>query len=182
MDGQYQMMRTQRFLYPPSNGNAKLPPDLARYAFPTEKEKNVVPIDYEKMNAHKSQYLDRWIAAGLTARMFGFKPELVASISIKSATVPIAVQIAQIVHGAPALTAIFVVLTGMIGAAFGPWLMSCFRIAHPVSRGLAPGTISHGQGTAEAATESELTGAVAGVAMGWARSAPLWPRPTLSPS
>jgi hypothetical protein len=37
-----------------------LPPDLARYAFPTEKEKNVVPIDYEKMNAHKSQYLDRW--------------------------------------------------------------------------------------------------------------------------
>jgi len=110
--------------------------------------------------------LGTMIAAGLTARMFGFKPELVASISIKSATVPIAVQIAQIVHGAPALTAMFVVLTGMIGAAFGPWLMNCFRVAHPVSRGLALGTISHGQGTAEAATESELTGAVAGVAMG----------------
>ena len=60
MDGQYQMMMTQRFFYPPSNRNAKLPPDLARYAFPTEKEKNVVQIDYEKMNAHKSQYLDRW--------------------------------------------------------------------------------------------------------------------------
>jgi putative spermidine/putrescine transport system substrate-binding protein len=60
MDGQYQMMMTQRFFYPPSNGNAKLPADLARYAFPTDKEKNVVPIDYEKMNAHKSQYLDRW--------------------------------------------------------------------------------------------------------------------------
>jgi len=44
--------------------------------------------------------------------------------------------------------------------------MNCFRVAHPVSRGLALGTISHGQGTAEAATESELTGAVAGVAMG----------------
>jgi putative effector of murein hydrolase len=106
------------------------------------------------------------IAAGLTARMFGFTPELVASISIKSATVPIAVQIAKIVHGAPALTAMFVVLTGMIGAAFGPWLMNRFRIAHPVSRGLALGTISHGQGTAQAATEGELTGAVAGVAMG----------------
>jgi hypothetical protein len=33
---------------------------MARYAFPADKEKNVVPIDYEKMNAHKSQYLDRW--------------------------------------------------------------------------------------------------------------------------
>jgi len=60
MDGQYQMMMTQRFFYPPSNRNAKLPPDMARYAFPADKEKNVVPIDYEKMNAHKSQYLDRW--------------------------------------------------------------------------------------------------------------------------
>jgi putative spermidine/putrescine transport system substrate-binding protein len=60
MDGQYQMMMTQRFFYPPSNRNAKLPPDMARYAFPAGKEKNVVPIDYEKMNAHKAQYLDRW--------------------------------------------------------------------------------------------------------------------------
>ena len=60
MDGQYQMMMTQRFFYPPSNRNAKLSPDMARYAFPAEKEKNVVAINYEKMNAHKSQYLDRW--------------------------------------------------------------------------------------------------------------------------
>ena len=60
MDGQYQLMMTQRFFYPPSNRNAKLPPDMARYGFPADKEKNVVPIDYEKMNAHKSQYLDRW--------------------------------------------------------------------------------------------------------------------------
>ena len=60
LDGQYQMMMTQRFFYPPSNGKAKLPAELERYAFPAEREKNVVAIDYEKMNAHKSQYLDRW--------------------------------------------------------------------------------------------------------------------------
>ena len=60
MDGRYQMLMTQRFFYPPSNGKVKLPADLERYAFPKDKEKNVVSIDYEKMNAHKSQYLDRW--------------------------------------------------------------------------------------------------------------------------
>jgi ABC-type thiamine transport system substrate-binding protein len=60
MDGQYQTMMTRRFFYPPSNRNAKLTPEMTRYSFPAEKEKNVVPIDYEKMNAHKSQYLDRW--------------------------------------------------------------------------------------------------------------------------
>jgi len=60
MNGEYQIIMTKRFFYPPSNRNAKLPPDLAKYAFPSDREKNIVAIDYEKMNAHKSQYLDRW--------------------------------------------------------------------------------------------------------------------------
>ena len=60
MDGEYQMEMVKRFFYPPSNGKIKLPPELVKYAFPLDKEKNVVKIDYEKMNAHKSQYLDRW--------------------------------------------------------------------------------------------------------------------------
>jgi putative effector of murein hydrolase len=37
-----------------------------------------------------------------------------------------------------------------------------------VARGLAYGTISHGIGTAQAAAEGELQGAVSGVAMGCA--------------
>jgi putative effector of murein hydrolase len=80
--------------------------------------------------------------------------------------VPIAVEVAKIVHGNPTLTAALVVITGMIGASFGPWLMDRLAITNPISRGLALGTISHGQGTAQAATESELTGAIAAVAMG----------------
>jgi predicted murein hydrolase (TIGR00659 family) len=110
--------------------------------------------------------LGTMIAAALMARVFKFTPELVSSIAIKSATVPIAVEIAKIVQGSPTLTAVLVVITGMIGAAFGPWLMDCLAITDPISRGLALGTISHGQGTAQAATESELSGAIAGVAMG----------------
>jgi len=110
--------------------------------------------------------LGTMIVAGLSARILGFSPELLSSIAIKSTTVPIAVEIARIVHGNPTLTAIFVVITDMIGASFGPWLMDRLDITHPVSRGLALGTISHGQGTAQAASESELSGAVAAVAMG----------------
>ena len=110
--------------------------------------------------------LGTMVAAALIAKLFGFTPELVSSIAIKSATVPIAVEIARIIQGNAALTAIFVVVTGMIGASFGPWFMDRLRITHPVSRGLAFGAIAHGQGTAQAATEGELSGAIAGVAMG----------------
>lgn len=109
--------------------------------------------------------LGTMIIAGLIARILGFTKILTASIAIKSTTVPIAVEIAGIVHGSPALTAIFVVITGMLGASLGPWLMTRAGITHPVSRGLALGTISHGQGTAEALAENQLSGAVAGVAM-----------------
>jgi predicted murein hydrolase (TIGR00659 family) len=110
--------------------------------------------------------LGTMIVAGLTARILGFTQLLTSSIAIKSTTVPIAVEIARIIHGNPTLTATFVVITGMIGASFGPWLMDYLGITHPISRGLALGTISHGQGTAQAASESELSGAIAGVAMG----------------
>ena len=109
--------------------------------------------------------LGTMIIAGLTARILGFTQLLTSSIAIKSTTVPIAVEIAKIVHGSPALTAIFVVITGMLGASLGPWLMNRAGITHPISRGLALGTISHGQGTAEAVAEGQLSGAVAGVAM-----------------
>jgi putative effector of murein hydrolase len=109
--------------------------------------------------------LGTMIIAGLTARILGFTSLLTSSIAIKSTTVPIAIEIAKIVHGNPALTAIFVVITGILGASLGPWLMNRARITHAVSRGLALGTVSHGQGTAEAIVEGELSGAVAGVAM-----------------
>jgi len=110
--------------------------------------------------------LGTMIAAGVLGRLFGFTPKLVSSIAIKSTTVPIAVEVAKIIHGSPTLTAALVVITGMIGASFGPWLMDRLAITDPVSRGLALGTISHGQGTPQAATEGELSGAIAGVAMG----------------
>jgi putative effector of murein hydrolase len=91
---------------------------------------------------------------------------MIASSSVKSITVPVAVEVSTMMGGDPALTAAFVVATGILGTAIGPWLMNITNITHPLSRGLALGTISHGQGTAHAATEGELQGAIAGVAMG----------------
>ena len=64
--------------------------------------------------------LGTMIAAGIVARVFRFTPELVSSIAIKSTTVPIAVEVAKIVLGNLTLTAIFVVVTGMMGQALVP--------------------------------------------------------------
>jgi putative effector of murein hydrolase len=107
-------------------------------------------------------------AAVILARLMGLPEVICSSISIKSVTTPIAVELAPIVHGSPTLTVAFVIATGMIGTMLGPWLMNVAGIHDPLSRGLALGTISHGQGTAQAVSEGELQGAAAGIAMGLA--------------
>ena len=107
-------------------------------------------------------------SAVILAKVLNLSNEIIASISVKSVTVPVALEVSSIIGGDPALTAAFVVATGILGTTLGPWLMNVTNVTHPLSRGLALGTISHGQGTAQAATEGELQGAIAGVAMGLA--------------
>jgi len=104
-------------------------------------------------------------AALLAGRVAGLAKGLLISLGPKSVTVPIAVEISRLAGGEPALTAAFVVATGMIGSILGPVTLSLFRVKNPVARGLALGTVSHGQGTAVALLEGETAGAMGGVAM-----------------
>lgn len=104
------------------------------------------------------------ISLGL-AKLFHITESVSMALTVKSVTVPIAVEIAALKEGDIALAAIFVMITGMIGAMFGPRLMSLTNISDPMARGLAIGTIAHGIGTAHIAREGEIQGAVAGSAM-----------------
>lgn len=96
----------------------------------------------------------------------GIDGALTASLSTKSITAPVAMGIAEQIGGAPSLAAVFAVVTGMLGAAFGPWLLTKCNLRSPLERGLAMGATSHGQGTARILQESEEAGAFAGLGMG----------------
>ncbi|WCK55222.1 LrgB family protein [Aneurinibacillus sp. Ricciae_BoGa-3] len=97
---------------------------------------------------------------------FHLSSDIIRSISLKTITTPMAIDVASIIHGDPILTSVFVVLTGMLGAMTGPWLMNKMGIHNPLARGLALGVQAHGIGTAQAAAEGKLQAAIAGVAMG----------------
>ena len=112
--------------------------------------------------------LSTMLVAVALGRVLGLSALLVRSLSIKSVTAPVAVKLAPLVDADPVLVAAFVVTTGMIGVLIGPALLTLFGVRAEVARGLALGTISHGQGTARAALEGELCGAIAGIAMGLA--------------
>ena len=108
------------------------------------------------------------LSAVLVARWLEASPQTVASILPKSVTTPVAMGVSQAVGGIPPLTAVFAILTGMLGASFGPLLLNFMGVSDPKVRGLAIGTASHGIGTARALQEHETAGAFSGLAMGLA--------------
>lgn len=105
-------------------------------------------------------------SAIILAYIFNLSDLLTTSLSLKSITIPVASEVAEIIAADELLVAAFVMITGMLGALIGPILMTFFKINSPFARGLAMGTIAHGIGTAEILKEGELQGAVSAVAMG----------------
>ena len=91
---------------------------------------------------------------------------IIASLATKSTTAPIAMAIAESLGGIPALAAVLVVLTGILGSVVVTPLMNAMGITDYAARGFAVGVASHGIGTARAFQVSEEAGAFAGIAMG----------------
>lgn len=104
-------------------------------------------------------------AVGL-AWLLGASRTTLISIAPKSVTAPIAMGISEQLGGLPSLTAILVILTGILGAMLGPPVLNLVRIRDWAARGLAIGTASHGIGTARALQVNEVAGAFSGLAMG----------------
>ncbi len=95
--------------------------------------------------------------------MVGGKKIIALSMVPKSVTTPIAVRVSEVIGGIPLLTAVFVIITGIVGAILGPVLLKLFGINNPIAWGLSMGITSHGIGTARAVEEGPLEGATSGV-------------------
>ena len=106
------------------------------------------------------------LSAVSIAWILGAKTVSIISVAPKSVTAPVAMGISEQLGGLPSLTAVIVILTGIIGAMLGPLVLNWLKIHDWSVRGLAIGTASHGIGTARALQVSELAGAFSGLAMG----------------
>jgi len=99
------------------------------------------------------------------AWLLGAEHMVMMALAPKSVTTPIAMLVAEEVGGSASLAAVFVMLTGMLGAMFGVELLRLFRITHPAATGLALGMVAHAIGTARALQESEEAGAFSALGM-----------------
>ncbi|ACB95577.1 LrgB family protein [Beijerinckia indica] len=106
------------------------------------------------------------ISAVLLGRLMGLPREVVISLAPKSVTMPIAMSLAENLGGVPALTACFVLLTGIFGAISVTALLNLLRIKDFAARGFAVGLSAHGIGVARALQCDPVAGAFAGIALG----------------
>lgn len=106
------------------------------------------------------------LSAVAVARMLDASPATQLSLAPKSVTTPIAMGVAERIGGIPSLTAVLVIVTGILGAVGGRYVFDALRVRDPAIRGFAIGVASHGIGTARAFQVSEQSGAFAALAMG----------------
>lgn len=104
------------------------------------------------------------LTLGLAA-LFGADREMLMSLAPKSVTSPIAIALAEQMGGIPALTAVFVMITGVLGAVLGPLLLDRAGVTSPAARGLSLGLSAHAIGTAQALQEHPEAGGFAALAM-----------------
>ena len=108
-------------------------------------------------------------AIGITftlANLLQLDPITIRSLLPRNVTAPIAMGISELIGGVPSLTAIITIVTGILGAALGSFVLDLFKIRNMAARGFAFGLASHGIGTARAMSKDSQAGVFAAVAMG----------------
>ncbi|MGV6872839.1 LrgB family protein [Pseudochelatococcus sp. B33] len=99
------------------------------------------------------------------ATLLGLDGELRLSLLPRSLSTPFAMAVSSEIGGVPDLTAVFVVMTGILGVVLGDLLLTWLPLRSSIARGSLFGMGAHAAGTVKAYEVGAEEGAVAGLIM-----------------
>jgi len=105
------------------------------------------------------------VTAAGSAWLLGAPLPVVMSAAPKSVTTPIAIEVCRQLGGIPQITIAMVILSGVLGATFGRYLLHLIGVKNETAIGAAIGTSSHGIGTASLVRHSDMQAAASSWAM-----------------
>lgn len=105
------------------------------------------------------------ISVVVIAKILGASDIIAYSLSPKSVTTPIAMEVSKGLGGIPSLTIAIVFITGFVGALFGWGFLTKLGIKDHKAIGIAVGSASHAIGTAEIVKNGEKFGAYGALGM-----------------
>ena len=83
----------------------------------------------------------------------------------KSVSTAISMPLSEMLGGNAAITAIVVILTGVVGNLAASGFLKLIRVTYPVAKGVAIGTSSHAVGTSRALELGEIEGAMSSLSI-----------------
>ncbi|MCX7208375.1 MAG: LrgB family protein [Proteobacteria bacterium] len=101
----------------------------------------------------------------LLSQLFHLSPELTRSLLPRSISTPFALAVADAWGGSQELTALFVVITGLMGMLFGELMLVMLPLRSRLARGALFGAAAHAVGTAKAREIGNEEGVVACITM-----------------
>lgn len=101
----------------------------------------------------------------LLARLSGLDHEMYVTLLPKSITTAIGMGISEKMGGIVTITAMAIILTGILGNMIGETIFKLFRIREPIAKGLALGCSAHAMGTARAMELGEIEGAMSSLSI-----------------
>lgn len=105
------------------------------------------------------------LSAWVLASLLGIDGTLRLSLLPRSMSTPFAMTVSGDIGGVPDLTAVFVVVTGVAGAALGEALLRILPLRSVLARGTLFGMGAHGAGVAKAHQIGREEGSIAGLVM-----------------
>lgn len=100
------------------------------------------------------------------AKLLGADASIIGGMYAKSVTAPIAMGVAERIHASPTLTAVFAVITGILGAILARYVLDAVGSKPWWQRGFALGVAAHGIGTSRAFSVNPEAGSYSSLAMG----------------
>ncbi len=91
--------------------------------------------------------------------------DVLGTLLPKSVTTAIGMPLAEQLGGYPSITAITIVITGVMGNVLAESFLKLIRVTDPIAKGVAMGTASHSAGTSRAMEMGEVEGAMSGLAL-----------------
>lgn len=98
--------------------------------------------------------------------LVGLNSSVIKSLVPKSVTTPIGISISSQLGGVVPITVLAIIITGIVGAVFGPTICKIFKIKDKVAVGVSIGTASHAVGTSKALELGEVEGAMSSLSIG----------------
>lgn len=81
-------------------------------------------------------------------KVLGGSLDSMIAIAAKSVTMPIAIEVTNVLNGVVGISAATVLVAGVAGQVMGVYVLEIFKAKRPMSQGLSLGTASHALGTA----------------------------------